>query len=147
MPNANRKIGKDPRIAQKAQMLITILGNDFTRKSSHPFFRSLTEAAAQPSSTGGKPQDVSRALKNLMTQLAKQTEKSVKPHAPKVRKQTIPSEQYLSPSQHPALIASAVSKLEAVKRREVLKSLEGKLAYRVMLYVREIDEKARARHA
>jgi hypothetical protein len=145
MSNAQRKPTPDPRIAQKAQMLITILGNDFTRKSSHPFFRKLTETAAQPDQIKQPQPDISRALKNLMMHLAKNTEASPKRHVPEVAKKAASAEQYLSPTQHPALIASAIAKMESEQRRAALKQLDGKLAYRVMVYVREIEERARSR--
>ena len=144
MSNAQRKPSTDPRAAQKAQMLITILGNDFTRKSSHPFFRTLTETAAQPNASQQPQPDISRALKNLMHHLAQKTQNAPKKHVPEIAKKPSQSEQYLSPTQHPALIASAIAKMESEQRRAALKQLDGKLAFRVMIYVREIEEHARA---
>jgi hypothetical protein len=128
--------------AEKARMLITILGNDFTRKSQHPFFRSLTEAAAEPAVPRTDQPDISRALKNLMSHLSSQDAGGgLTAEAPS--KATIFSpENYVSAGQHPALIASTLSKLDGTKRRAVLRKLSGPLACRVLVYMREIEDKS-----
>ena len=128
--------------AEKARMLITILGNDFTRKSSHPFFRSLTETAAQPTETPRDSPDISRALRNLMSHLSSQ--KSTQGMAADVptKAAVFASETYVSPDQHPALIASTLAKFDGTKRRNILRTFNGPLACRVLVYMREIEEKS-----
>lgn len=128
--------------AEKARMLITILGNDFTRNSAHPFFRTLTETAAKPAPPRNDQPDISRALRNLMSHLSSQSPKAgLQTEAPG-RRPAIDPETYASPDQHPALIASTLSKMEPAQRRAVLRTLSGPLACRVLVYMREIEDKS-----
>ena len=142
MTQASNQSETNDQRAEKARMLITILGNDFTRKSSHPFFRSLTEAAAQPSKPKEGQPDISRALRNLMSHLSSQDRGLATAAQAPSQKTSFAPETYVTPGQHPALIASSLAKMDGKRRRAVLQSLSGPLACRVLVYLREIEENA-----
>ncbi|MEP5757939.1 MAG: hypothetical protein ABJ327_01265 [Litoreibacter sp.] len=142
MPHTNAIPENTEQKAQKARMLISILGTDFTRKSRHPFFRNLTEAATKPVSSSAQQPDISRALRNLMSQLsARGAGQEIAPPAAKTPR-TFSSETYLSEDQHPALIASALAKLPNADRQKTLRSLSGPLACRVLVFLREIEARS-----
>ena len=142
MPHRNAISDNTEQQAQKARMLISILGTDFTRKSRHPFFRNLTETATKPVSSSAQQPDISRALRNLMSQLsARGAGQEITPPATKTPR-TFSSETYLSEDQHPALIASALAKLPNTDRQKTLRSLSGPLACRVLVFLREIEARS-----
>lgn len=139
MSNADQTSIKKQQMAQRARMLIDILGTDFTRKSPHPFFRGLNETATKPVASSAPQPDISRALRNLMSQLsARGAGQVVKSPTTKVPKAFSP-EAYLSEDQHPALIASTLAKMPKLDRQKTLRSLNGPLACRVLVYLREIE--------
>jgi hypothetical protein len=131
----------DNQRTEKARMLITILGNEFTRNSSHPFFKSLTETAAKPTEPRLDQPDISKALRNLMSHLSSQSGGGgLRAEVPK-KSASIAPDTYVSANQHPALIASSLAKMDSSNRRSVLRGLSGPLACRVLVYLREIEEK------
>lgn len=148
----NREKQKELETAKKARMLITILGPDFTRKSSHPFFRNLSETASKPILTDDASTDISGALQNLMTRLSRHQSKTAQSQEHLETKTHNRKEIELSVArlrtegfviennQHPAMLAKELLSKPSTERTRIIKTLSRPVARRVVIYMRELDQ-------
>lgn len=144
---------------QKARMLISLLGADFTRSATHPFFRRLSQTAIGKATEtqNAEPTDVSGALADLLTALKSTDNTQSKRPAQRAPTQTVaikkPPERPKIPQkptalreplegQHPAIIARELQSMQQAQKTAFIKGLSGRLARQVTLYSKELQDKA-----
>ncbi|WP_154666812.1 hypothetical protein [Litoreibacter arenae] len=132
----------------KARMLVSMLGADFAKSSKHPFFKDLARKAVCPVERTPASQDMSKALANLVSQLAKpQTHRSTarKISVPAPANAGTPTQSRAEQSdeimaQHPALIAKHLVKLTTPQQLDALRKLRGQTARQVAAYLAELKK-------
>ncbi len=148
--------GSDDEKTQKARMLISLLGADFTRSATHPFFRRLSQTAIGKSTDldSGSQTDVSGALSELLRALNETEPKTPQkpvaaPAAPKsqivtkhpARPSPVPVDEVTPDplhNQHPAIIARELKSMPQHEKTKFIKTLSGRLARQVALYSKEM---------
>ena len=142
--------GKDVTEAQaaKAQMLVSMLGADFAKSNSHPFFRKLAETAVKPGQRKSLDSDqMSAALRKLVANLEDprrqpaqepQVEPTPEPKAEVKPKKKMPVDTSDIRLQHPALIAKHVNGLGKLDRQKFIQTLPGPTARLVVSFMGQL---------
>jgi hypothetical protein len=134
-----------PAQVKKARMLVSMLGADFAKTSTHPFFKELAQTAVRPLAKKSPPPDMSKALAKLVRRLADANEAKrvlkpmeVKPIEERPQAEDIQNRDPEILTQHPALIAKYLIGLPTGKQLDALRKLRGQTARQVAIYVAEL---------
>ncbi len=134
----------------RAQMLVTLLGPDFTKSAKHPFFRRLAEQASSCPSAGSTRDisansgQLSETLRSLIAHLEKTDSKAIKAadthdqskEALKVGQPT-DEQRHEIECQHPVLISQSLTALSSVERTTLIRKLPASTARQVLALMSE----------
>ncbi|MEP3347219.1 MAG: hypothetical protein ABJN34_06760 [Litoreibacter sp.] len=131
----------------KARMLVSLLGADFAKTSTHPFFKELAHTAVKSVDVEPTTPDISQALAKLVRRLAEAKKAKPRRSVPASAGVEASSDESLAQRnkpeimvQHPALIAKHLIALPTDQQLEALRKLRGQTARQVATYVAELKK-------